>query len=85
LVVERLEALPDLGQRQMLALELPDELEPIEVGAVVSRAGAAGAWRRQKPLLDVIPYRARRYARGCGELAEIERLDIGEHASIITV
>jgi hypothetical protein len=63
----------------VLALKSADELETLEMCAVVSGAGSAGAGGREESLLDVIPDGAGSYARRSGELGQVEGVGIGEH------
>lgn len=74
---ECVDAATYLGQREVLALELPNEVEAIEVlGAIVgARSPRLGLWK--EPLLDVIAHGARTDVGARAELSEVERGVIG--------
>ena len=54
LVVELRQLGPDFGQRQVLALEAPDQAQPGEMTVRVARPGPDLPGRRQQPLGDVV-------------------------------
>ena len=78
-----LEADPDLGQRQVVPLEAPDEAEAREVTLAIPRGRPGGLRRRQQAERDVVTNRPRGHVREAGQVAEAVR--VVRHGAILTL
>ena len=66
-------------------LQAADEAKPVQVPLAVFRARSSHARGTEQALLDVIPDRARGYARAVGQLGEVIDLRVVKHGADLTV
>ena len=78
-----LQAAPDLGQRQVLALEPPNETQPGEMSIAVTCRGTRRPGRREQALGDVVAHGARRDIRETGKIGQA--VGVVRHAVIVPV
>src|SRR6185437_6115312 len=84
-VLQHLEAAADFRQREVFALEAPDQVQTVEMRCAVARRGSMRIRRREQTLLDVLANRADRDAGAVGELVDVEVFWCHGHGCMLTV